>query len=91
MFYCQKCRMQVGDASHFDRAHPEPPYNDGKTYTLLEAKRELDRQECRHYGHSWDVVETLVQPVSVVCSRCGTSYAVTPVGAEQPLQTPNGE
>lgn len=73
--YCQTCRM-LCDADHFRIQHPEPPYDDGTTYTLTQAKRQLALQECSYFGHSWDVVQTLVRPTAIVCSRCGESYAV---------------
>ena len=51
-----------------------------KRYTLAEARRELGRLECTGRGHSIDVVyEGLsVEPVAIVCGRCGDSWAVQP-------------
>lgn len=34
---------------------------------------------CALSGHSWDVIETPIQPAAVVCSRCGRCYQVDAV------------
>lgn len=81
-YYCQTCRMQVG-YEHFGLYHPTPPYDDGNTYTLTQAAREIAKQECRYHGHTWDVVETFGgSPAEVVCTRCGESHAVAAKGSQ---------
>ena len=44
-----------------------------KTFTLEQAKRELDLQECLYHGHDWIPITTFgtQTPTSFVCSRCG--------------------
>lgn len=49
------------------------------TYTLAEAKHELQRRECATFGHSWDVIATLSGPVAIVCA-CGVKYRVVNEG-----------
>lgn len=76
-FYCRSCRMQVG-AEHFDIYHPEPPYDDGKTYTIREAAKEIARQECRFHGHDWDVLTTFAGPSGIQCRRCDEFHRLVP-------------
>lgn len=49
-------------------------------YTLTEARRELNRWECSGRGHDIDVIYNgiSVDPVRLVCGRCGDSWAVQP-------------
>lgn len=56
-----------------------------RRFTLDEAAAELRKQECRRFGHDWDVVAygTLgnggagAAPVGIRCGRCGWSGRVT--------------
>lgn len=50
---------------------------EGPRFTLEEARRELARQRCATYGHSYDV-ETCIAgyPVAITCSDCGGSWVV---------------
>jgi hypothetical protein len=55
--------------------------SDEKTYTLLEAKRELVRMECGRHGHDWDILSTMAGPYALICGRgCGERYRVIPDG-----------
>lgn len=47
-----------------------------QVYTLAEAGEEIARRQCLLSGHSWQVIETSVQPITVICSRCGKSHQV---------------
>ncbi|WP_304452887.1 hypothetical protein [Nocardiopsis sp. YSL2] len=52
------------------------------TYTLSEAKRELNYRECRADGHNLrvDDIHTVggdSYPLGVVCQRCGRSWDTT--------------
>lgn len=47
--------------------------------TEAEARRIVALTDCRHFGHNWDVQQTLAGPPQlVVCTRCGTSHAISP-------------
>lgn len=48
----------------------------GMTYTLDEARRELQLQECRAHGHDWDVISTMAGPIAISCANCGERRAV---------------
>jgi hypothetical protein len=49
-----------------------------RRYTLEEAKRELNREECHRYGHRYEV--TLIhgknEPTGLYCERCGRMWKV---------------
>lgn len=51
-------------------------------YTLDEARQQLALEECREYGHSWDVDEARTYadptgtPLAVVCTRCRVRHHV---------------
>lgn len=46
-------------------------------YTLDEARKELERQECLSNGHDWNIIEEGTgEPIILTCSRCGTKRAV---------------
>lgn len=49
-------------------------------YTLAEARQELSRRECVTHGHDTDVICSGLsnEPIRIVCSRCGDSWAVQP-------------
>lgn len=50
-------------------------------YTLEEARAELARQDCRVYGHDFDVIATYSSdggPSDVVCSRCSQAWTLAP-------------
>ncbi len=52
---------------------------DEPTYTLDQAKRELDRRECTQHGHDFDVIVTGGGDVArVICARCGASWVTSP-------------
>lgn len=54
-----------------------------KMYTLDEARAELQKQECRRRGHSWDIVETVEDgPVALKCV-CGESRYVVASGTSR--------
>lgn len=49
-------------------------------YTLAEARHELARLECATHGHDINAISSglSTDPIRIVCSRCGDSWAVEP-------------
>lgn len=50
-------------------------------YTLEEAKRLLDRQECAQFGHDFNVIVIATScgaPVHISCNRCYEAWGVVP-------------
>lgn len=50
-----------------------------RRYTLDEARAVFAREECSMHGHDFDVVVALggLEPVSLICSRCGRTWTVS--------------
>lgn len=67
------------------RARPVVEATDERRYTLAEAQQHLARQECFGHGHDFDVIVTVGSgtPQSVICSRCGESWAIKPKSDEE--------
>lgn len=56
-------------------------------YTLEEARAELARENCRRWGHSWEVLSNMLRPFKIVC-ECGASYVVvTPDEANRLIES----
>ena len=48
------------------------------TYTLEEARRELDRIHCQHTGHDFQIMLATghADPQFITCNRCGRQWQI---------------
>lgn len=44
-------------------------------YTLAEARLEMRRQQCSRHGHDFDIIQSMGEPVRLVCP-CGRYWSV---------------
>lgn len=47
-----------------------------RQFTLAEARLELQRRECAHHGHDFDILQRAGEPFRLICP-CGRTWSVT--------------